>query len=68
MAPQARDVIVIGGSAGAVEVLSTVLAVLPPDIGAAVAVTIHRHPTVPSSLVDVFGRKSSLDVIEPRDG
>jgi two-component system chemotaxis response regulator CheB len=68
MSPPSRDLIVIGGSAGGVEVLSTVLGVLPPDIGAAVAVTIHRHPTVPSSLVNVFARKSSLAVIEPRDG
>jgi len=64
----ARDVIVIGGSAGAVEVLSTVLAVLPVDLGAAVAIAIHRQPTLPSGLANVLARRSSMDVIEPTDG
>jgi two-component system chemotaxis response regulator CheB len=63
-----RDVIVIGGSAGAIEVLSTVLALLPVDLAAAVAITLHRHPTHPSSLASLFVRRSSLDVIEPTGG
>jgi two-component system, chemotaxis family, protein-glutamate methylesterase/glutaminase len=68
MARPARDVIVIGGSAGAVEMLRTVLGDLPVDLGAAVAITLHRSPTLPSSLAGVFARRSSLDVIEPEDG
>ena len=68
MAKPARDVIVIGGSAGAVEVLRTVFGDLPVDLGAAVAITLHRSPTLPSSLAGVFARRSSLDVIEPEDG
>lgn len=67
MPDRVRDVIVIGGSAGAVEVLLTVLGSLPVDLGAAVAVTIHRHPTRPSTLDRVLGRRSSLPVIEPAD-
>lgn len=65
MPERTRDLIVIGGSAGAVEVLRTVLASLPVDLGAAVAVTIHRHPTRPSTLDHVLGLRSSLPVTEP---
>jgi two-component system chemotaxis response regulator CheB len=68
MPERSRDVIVIGGSAGAIEVLSIVFGLLPVDLGAAVAVTIHRHPTVASSLAEVLARRSSLAVVEPRDG
>jgi two-component system chemotaxis response regulator CheB len=67
MPERARNVIVIGGSAGAVELLSTVLALLPVDLGAAVAVALHRQPTIPSLLGQVLARRSSLQLIEPID-
>ena len=63
-----RDVVVIGGSAGAVQPLLTMLAQLPPDLPAAVAITLHRPPTTASSLAQVFARRSAIEVIEPRDG
>jgi two-component system, chemotaxis family, protein-glutamate methylesterase/glutaminase len=66
MARPARDVIVIGGSAGAVEMLRTVLGDLPVDLGAAVAITLHRSPTLPSSLAGVFARRSSSMSSSPR--
>ena len=68
MPERSRDVIAIGGSAGAIEVLSIVFGLLPIDLGAAVAVAIHRPPTVASSLAEVLARGSSLEVLEPRDG
>ena len=68
MREHSRDVIVIGGSAGAVEVLTTVLALLPLDLDAAIAVTIHRHPSVTSTLAAVFARTATFPVIEPEDG
>jgi two-component system chemotaxis response regulator CheB len=68
MSTQRRDVVVIGGSAGAVEVLSKILSQLPVNLGAAVAVTLHRQPTFASSLAKVFARSSSLPVVEPADG
>ncbi len=63
-----RDVIVIGGSAGALEVLKSVLGNLPADLGAAVAITLHRNPTPSSSLANVIARGASLPVVEPADG
>jgi len=37
-----RDIVVIGGSAGAVLPVKTILRELPPDLGAAVFVVVHR--------------------------
>ena len=39
-----RDLIVVGGSAGAVEALLKLVAKLPPDLPAAVLVAVHRGP------------------------
>jgi two-component system chemotaxis response regulator CheB len=66
--PRPRDVVVIGGSAGAVQALFSLLTQLPPGLKAAVAVTLHRHPTFASSLAQLFTRRSTIEVIEPAHG
>jgi two-component system chemotaxis response regulator CheB len=63
-----RDVVLIGASAGGVEALMTLLAALPVDLEAAIALTLHRSPSVPSMLEQVLARASRLPVIEPTDG
>jgi two-component system, chemotaxis family, protein-glutamate methylesterase/glutaminase len=63
-----RDVVVVGGSAGAVEVVGELLAHLPRDFEAAIAVTLHRPATVVSSMAQVFARRSALPVVEPEQG
>ena len=63
---RARDVIVMGASAGGVAALTTVLANLPAELPAAVAVTLHRSP-LPSPLPAVLGRHSQLEIIEATD-
>lgn len=63
-----RDVVVIGGSAGAVSALFRILSSLPPHLEAAIALAIHRHPTFASSLGELFSRRSGLPVFEPFDG
>jgi two-component system chemotaxis response regulator CheB len=68
MPPRNRDVIVIGGSAGAVQALFKLLGQLPRGLEAAVAVTLHRHPTFASSLAGLFSRRSNIEVVEPYDG
>jgi two-component system chemotaxis response regulator CheB len=65
-ATRARDVIVIGASAGGVEALTAVLADLPAHLAAAVAVTLHRSP-FPSWLPEVIGRRAELEIIEAKD-
>jgi two-component system chemotaxis response regulator CheB len=68
MAARPRDVVVIGGSAGAVEALKHLLPRLPRDLDAAIALTLHRHPSFASSLADVFDRGSTIPVVEPEQG
>lgn len=66
--PPGHDVIVIGGSAGAVEALSALVAGLPPDLPAAVCVVMHLRPYQESRLVRVLGRAAALPVVAAADG
>jgi two-component system chemotaxis response regulator CheB len=50
------DLIVIGGSAGAVEVLRRLLAALPADSGPPMAIVIHLPADAPSLLPEIFAR------------
>jgi len=61
-----RDVILIGASAGGIQAISKLLAELPTDLRAAVAVTLHRSPSHSSMLSNIFGARSTLEVVEPR--
>ncbi|HJR76262.1 MAG TPA: chemotaxis protein CheB [Nitrospiraceae bacterium] len=59
-----RTVIVIGASAGGIEVLIRLFSEMPPDLTAIVAVVLHRGP-IPSELLHVLSKKSALTMIEP---
>ncbi|MGC3973685.1 MAG: chemotaxis protein CheB [Nitrospira sp.] len=58
-----RDVIVIGASAGGIDVLIRVLAQLPADLPALVLIVVHRPPAQ-SELAHVLGRKARIKVLE----
>lgn len=60
-----RDVIVIGASAGGVEALIQLFALLPPDLPATVVTVIHRSPLYNLRLEQVLGRRTELPLIEP---
>ena len=63
-----RDVVVVGGSAGALEVVLQVLAGLPRDLPAIIALVIHRKASGESSLLyEIVARRSPLSVIEPHE-
>ena len=64
--PHHHDVVVIGGSAGAVEVIKAIAASLPGDLDAAVFVVIHRSSGV-SVLPAILARVSDLPVLEATD-
>jgi two-component system chemotaxis response regulator CheB len=64
----ARDIVVIGASAGGVEALQRLLGQLPASLPAAVAIVIHRSPLFESRLPFVLGLRSQLPVAEPHDG
>lgn len=64
----ARDIVVIGASAGGIEALTGLLCMLPADVPAVVAVVLHRSPFAASSLLQVLERATGRHVVEPLDG
>ena len=63
-----RDVAVLGGSAGALAALKTILAGLPARLPATLAIVVHRSATFESRLAELLGRLCPLPVGEPGDG
>lgn len=61
MAP--RDIIVIGGSAGGLQVLQTILPALPCDFPASVFVVLHTTPDSPGLLPEILNRNSKVPVM-----
>lgn len=61
-------VIVLVGSAGGLEAISSVLGGLPERLGAAVIVLLHQDPSRDNMLVRVLGRRSRLPVELAVDG
>lgn len=57
-----HGLVVIGGSAGSIEVLRTLLAALPTDFAAPICIVIHVTPTHHSNLPALFKRRSALPV------
>lgn len=62
-----RNLIVIGGSAGALEALRKLLSELPPDLSAAILVTLHIPTDYPSVLPELLGSVSCWPVEHPSD-
>jgi len=63
----ARDVVVIGASAGGVGPIKELLTQLPPDFASTVAIVIHRSPFYETRLPWVLGVRALLPVLEPED-
>lgn len=64
----ARDVIVVGASAGGIRAVIEILSRLPDDLPAFIGVVIHRGAASTSNWSDVLGMKTKLRVVEPTDG
>lgn len=62
------DLIVIGGSAGALPALSELVGDLPADFPAAVCVALHTSPGNPGLLPEILRRKTRLSCVYARDG
>jgi two-component system chemotaxis response regulator CheB len=60
--------IVIGGSAGSIEVLTTLIGGLPADLPAAVLIAIHISPEARSHLPQILGRAGILPATHAVDG
>lgn len=62
------ELIVIGGSAGALQPVLDLVRDLPADLPAAVCVVIHTSPQSPGRLPDIVQRASKLPCKYPEDG
>jgi two-component system, chemotaxis family, protein-glutamate methylesterase/glutaminase len=63
-----RDIVVIGGSAGAISALRTILAGLPVDYPAALFVVVHSSAEGPGMLPRVLSRSGPLPAEAASDG
>lgn len=59
-----RNIIVIGASAGGIEVLIRIFSQIQPNLQAVVAVVLHRGP-IASELLQVLSKRSTLPLLEP---
>lgn len=60
-------ILVIGGSAGSLEPLMTILAALPQHFTAPIGVVVHMLPNQPSHLTTILARQGVRRVTEPED-
>ena len=58
-----RDIIVVGGSAGALQVLQAIVSAFPWDFPAAVFVVLHTTEDSPGLLPEILNRSSKLPVL-----
>ena|SRR5688572_9658429 len=63
-----RDLVVIGGSAGALEALTRLLECIPPMIEATLLVTIHRSAELPGAMPSVLARHGPIPASFALDG
>lgn len=64
----ARDIVVIGASAGGVETSVALVSRLPADLPAAVFIVVHIAPSATSVLPQILSRESSLPAHHGMDG
>ncbi|MFT4192354.1 MAG: chemotaxis protein CheB [Comamonas sp.] len=65
--PQRFDAVVIGGSAGSVDVLLQLMPALRPGLSATVLIIVHQPPERTSLLASILARRCALPVAEAQD-
>ena len=63
-----HDIVVIGASAGGIEVVRDLVGGLPPDLRAAIFVVVHIPPYAVSRLPQILSRSGSLPASHAIDG
>lgn len=61
------DAIVMGGSAGAIDALNTILPALPADFAVPIVIVLHVLPSKPSLLTTVLGPRCAMTIKEAED-
>jgi two-component system chemotaxis response regulator CheB len=64
----ARDIIVIGASAGGLDAVRTLMQNLPQKLSASLFVVIHTSPEGPGLLASILDRVGTLRVVSAQDG
>lgn len=64
----ARNIVLVGGSAGAIETLPRILRNLPADFPAAVFIVVHTSADGPGVLPRVLARAGAIPAVHARDG
>src|SRR5215212_1547959 len=64
----AKDIIVVGASAGGIEALRALAGGLPADLPASLFIVLHTSPESPAMLADILDRSGSLPALSPKDG
>ena len=64
----AIPVVGIGASAGGLQVVESLLALMPADTGFAIVFVQHLEPNHHSMLADILARTTAMPVIEAADG
>src|SRR5215217_2088202 len=64
----AKDIIVVGASAGGIEALRVLAGGLPADLPASLFIVLHTSPESPAMLADILDRSGSLPALSPKDG
>jgi two-component system, chemotaxis family, protein-glutamate methylesterase/glutaminase len=63
-----RDLVLIGGSTGAIEALQRLLKSVPSNFPAAIFIVVHTTPEGPGLLPNVLSRSSRLPAVFPKHG
>ena len=66
-APQFRDIVAIGASAGAIEALTALVSTLPADFSGSLFVVLHMRPDAGSKVPHILARAGALPVVAPED-
>jgi two-component system chemotaxis response regulator CheB len=64
---QPRDIVVIGGSAGAIAAAKTIVGNLPPDFSASIFIVVHISADSPGMLAELLSRNGPLRATHPLD-
>jgi two-component system chemotaxis response regulator CheB len=63
-----RDIVVIGGSAGSIQPLLSLVSALPSGLAASILIVVHISPDSPGALPEILSRRSRLPVLAAGDG